>query len=25
MEEPGTSRWNTVRALRVLNWWEAAG
>jgi len=25
MEEPGMSRWNTVRALRVLNWWEAAG
>jgi hypothetical protein len=24
MEEPGASRWNTVRALRVLNWWEAA-
>ena len=25
MEEPGPSRWNTVRVLRVLNWWEAAG
>ena len=24
MEEPGASRWNSVRALRVLNWWEAA-
>jgi hypothetical protein len=24
MEEPGASRWNTVRALCVLNWWEAA-
>jgi hypothetical protein len=23
LEEPGASRWNTVRALRVLNWWEA--
>lgn len=22
MEEPGPSRWNTVRALRVLSWWE---
>jgi hypothetical protein len=25
MEQPGLSRWNTMRALRVLNWWEAAG
>jgi hypothetical protein len=25
MEEPGSSRWNTVRALRVLSWWETAG
>jgi hypothetical protein len=25
MEEPGPSRWNTMRALRVLNWWETAG
>jgi hypothetical protein len=25
MEEPGPSRWNTVRALRVLSWWETAG
>jgi len=24
MEEPGPSRWNTVRALRVLSWWETA-
>ncbi len=23
LEEPGPSRWNTVRALRVLSWWEA--
>lgn len=23
-EEPGASRWNIVRALCVLNWWEAA-
>lgn len=22
MEEPGASRWNTMRVLRVLNWWE---
>ena len=22
MEEPGASKWNTMRALRVLNWWE---
>jgi hypothetical protein len=25
MEQPGASRWNTVRVLRVLSWWEAAG
>ena len=25
LEEPGASRWNTVRVLRVLNWWEAVG
>jgi len=25
MEEPGPSRWNTVRVLRVLDWWGAAG
>jgi hypothetical protein len=25
MEEPGASRWNTIRALRVLIWWDAAG
>ena len=25
MEEPGPSRWNTARVLRVLNWWDAAG
>jgi hypothetical protein len=25
MEEPGASRWNTVRVHRVLNWWELAG
>jgi hypothetical protein len=24
MEEPGPSRWNTTRALRVLSWWETA-
>jgi len=24
MEAPGPSRWNTVRALHVLNWWKAA-
>ena len=24
-EQPGLSRWNTMRALRVVNWWEAAG
>lgn len=23
MEEPGPSRWATLRALRVLRWWEA--
>jgi hypothetical protein len=22
MEQPGPSRWNTLRALRVLNWWH---
>lgn len=22
MEDPGASRWNTMRALRVLNWWK---
>lgn len=25
MEEPGSSRWNTVRVLRVLGWWERPG
>jgi hypothetical protein len=25
MEQSGPSRWNTMRALRVLSWWEAAG
>jgi hypothetical protein len=25
MEQPGPSRWNTIRALGVLRWWEAAG
>ena len=25
MEEPGSSRWNTVRVLRILDWWDAAG
>ena len=25
MEEPGPSRWNTLRVLRVLNWWSATG
>jgi hypothetical protein len=25
MEEPGPSRWNTVRVLRLLDWWGAAG
>lgn len=25
MEDSGASRWNTIRALRVLNWWETAG
>ena len=25
MEEPGPSRWNTVRVLRILDWWDAAG
>lgn len=24
MEEPGASRWNTQRVLRVLRWWDAA-
>ena len=24
MEEPGASRWNTVRVLRILDWWDAA-
>jgi hypothetical protein len=24
MEERGPSRWNTLRVLRVLNWWDAA-
>ena len=24
MEEPGPSRWNTARVLRVLDWWDAA-
>jgi hypothetical protein len=23
MEEPGPSRWNTLRVLRVLDWWSA--
>jgi hypothetical protein len=23
-EQPGLSRWNTMRALRVLNWWDVA-
>jgi hypothetical protein len=22
MEDPGASGWNSVRALRVLDWWE---
>jgi hypothetical protein len=25
MEQPGPSRWATLRALRVLRWWEGAG
>jgi hypothetical protein len=26
MEKPGRpSRWNTLRALRILRWWEEAG
>ena len=25
MEEPGPSRWNTLRVLRVLGWWDRAG
>jgi hypothetical protein len=25
MEEPGPSRWNTLRVLRVLNWWSTTG
>jgi hypothetical protein len=25
MEQPGQSRWNTIRAMGVLTWWEAAG
>jgi hypothetical protein len=25
MEEPGPSRWNTVRVLRVLDWWGRPG
>lgn len=25
LEPPGQSRWTTVRALRVLAWWDAAG
>jgi hypothetical protein len=25
MEEPGPSRWNTIRVLRVLCWWSRAG
>jgi hypothetical protein len=25
MEEPGPSRWNTVRVLRALGWWGRAG
>ena len=26
MEKPGQpSRWNTLRALRVLSWWEGQG
>jgi hypothetical protein len=25
LEVPGPSRWNTIRALRVLNWWGAGG
>ncbi len=25
LEEPGASRWTTVRALSVLRWWRAAG
>jgi hypothetical protein len=25
MEEPGPSRWNTLRVLRVLDWWSATG
>ncbi|MCU7726022.1 hypothetical protein ODJ79_20040 [Actinoplanes sp. KI2] len=24
LEEPGASRWNTARALRVMRWWEAS-
>ncbi|MFF5295906.1 hypothetical protein [Paractinoplanes globisporus] len=23
LEPPGASRWNTVRALRILSWWDA--
>ena len=23
LEEPGPSRWATLRALRVLDWWDA--
>jgi hypothetical protein len=25
LEEPGPSRWNTLRVLRVLDWWSTAG
>jgi hypothetical protein len=25
LEQPGASRWNTSRALRVLRWWDAQG
>jgi hypothetical protein len=25
MEPAGPSRWNTLRALRVLRWWQARG
>lgn len=25
MEEPGPSRWNTQRVLRVLRWWDGSG
>jgi hypothetical protein len=25
MEEPGPSRWNTLRVLRVIDWWSATG